>query len=76
MKILVTGARNFVGVPSEELARVFFPEVTMRMEYAPDMCPHTLDILARTLFLHTDPTRSRTDLDAMIEKVRQALSGL
>ncbi len=49
MKILVTGARNLVGVPSEELARVFFPEVTMRMEYAPDMCPHTLDILARAL---------------------------
>ncbi len=26
----VTDARNFVGFPSEELARVFFPEVTMR----------------------------------------------
>jgi len=27
--IYVTDARNFVGFPSEELARVFFPEVTM-----------------------------------------------
>ncbi len=28
--VYVTAARNFVGFPSEELARVFFPEVTMR----------------------------------------------
>ncbi len=28
--VYVTDARNFVGFPSEELARVFFPEVTMR----------------------------------------------
>jgi len=28
--VYVTDARNFVGLPSEELARVFFPEVTMR----------------------------------------------
>jgi hypothetical protein len=40
------------------------------------MCPNTLDILARTMFLYTDPTRSREDLDAMIEKVRQVLSTL
>ena len=28
--VYVTDARNFVGLPSEELARVFFPEVTAR----------------------------------------------
>jgi len=28
--VYVTDARNFVDFPSEELARVFFPEVTMR----------------------------------------------
>jgi len=43
------------------------------VEYSPDMCPNTLDILARSLFLYTDPTRSRADLDAMIEKIRQVL---
>jgi dTDP-4-amino-4,6-dideoxygalactose transaminase len=46
------------------------------VEYTPDMCPNTLDILALTMFLYTDPTRSREDLDAMIEKVRQVLSTL
>lgn len=30
--VYVTDARNFVGFPSEELARVFFPEVTMRQK--------------------------------------------
>ncbi len=44
--------------------------------YTPDMCPNTLDILARTLFLHTDPTRPRADLDALIEIIRRALSTL
>jgi len=53
-----------------------FKRAAVPVEYTPDMCPNTLDILARTLFLHTDPTRSREDLDAMIEKVHQALSGL
>ena len=38
--------------------------------YTKDMCPRTLDVLARTAYLYTDPTRSREDLDVMIEKVK------
>jgi dTDP-4-amino-4,6-dideoxygalactose transaminase len=43
------------------------------VEYSADMCPKTLDFLARTIFLYTDPTRSREDLDAMIDKVKKVV---
>jgi dTDP-4-amino-4,6-dideoxygalactose transaminase len=43
------------------------------VDYSADMCPQTLNTLARTIFLYTDPTRSREDLDAMIEKVKKAI---
>lgn len=42
------------------------------IHYAPDMCPRTLDILARTVFLRTSPTRPKADLMDMIAKVKQA----
>jgi dTDP-4-amino-4,6-dideoxygalactose transaminase len=42
--------------------------------YSEDMCPTTLDVLARTVYLYTDPTRARDDLDAMLDKVKAALS--
>jgi len=44
--------------------------------YTKDMCPRTLDVLSRTAYLHTDPTRPRADLDAMIEKVRRVAGNL
>ncbi|MCU0523132.1 MAG: DegT/DnrJ/EryC1/StrS family aminotransferase, partial [Anaerolineae bacterium] len=44
--------------------------------YTKDMCPRTLDVLSRTAYLHTDPTRSREDLDAMIETVRRVAGTL
>jgi dTDP-4-amino-4,6-dideoxygalactose transaminase len=44
--------------------------------YAKDMCPTTLDVLARTAFLYTDPERSREELDAMIAKVRKVAAAL
>jgi len=53
-----------------------YKRAAVPVEYSPDMCPNTLDILARTLFLYTDPTRPRADLDAMIETVRRVLSQL
>ncbi|MGC9468501.1 MAG: DegT/DnrJ/EryC1/StrS family aminotransferase [Anaerolineae bacterium] len=40
------------------------------IEYSKDMCPRTLDVLARTAYLYTDPTRPREELDAMIEKIK------
>ena len=53
-----------------------YKRAAVPVEYTPDMCPNTLDVLARTMFLYTDPTRSREDLDVMIGKVKQVLSEL
>jgi hypothetical protein len=39
--------------------------------YDKTMCPVTLDVLARTAYLYTDPERAREDLDAMIETVKK-----
>lgn len=44
--------------------------------YSADMCPVTLDVLANTVFLYTDPERSREDLNAMIDKVKRAAGQL
>ena len=44
--------------------------------YSTDMCPTTLDVLSRTIFLYTDPERSREDLDAMIAKIKSAAAEL
>ncbi len=44
--------------------------------YTKDMCPRTLDVLSRTAYLHTDPTRDPKELDAMIAKVRDVLEAL
>jgi len=44
------------------------------VEYSTDMCPNTLDYLARTVFLYTDPTRPREALDSMIEAVKKAVA--
>jgi len=40
------------------------------VEYSPDMCQTTLDILSRTAYLYTDPQRPREELDAMITNVK------
>jgi len=40
------------------------------VEYSPDMCQTTLDILSRTAYLYTDPQRPREELDAMIANVK------
>ncbi|MDF1514577.1 MAG: DegT/DnrJ/EryC1/StrS family aminotransferase [Anaerolineae bacterium] len=45
-------------------------------EYHKDMCPTTLDVLARTLFLYTNPERSETELYEMISKIKQAAAKL
>jgi len=46
------------------------------VEYTKDMCPTTLNVLERTVYLYTHPTRPREELDAMIDKVRQAAAQL
>jgi dTDP-4-amino-4,6-dideoxygalactose transaminase len=45
-------------------------------QYSDDMCPVTLDVLSRTLFLYTDPQRSVEELEKMIEKVKQTTKQL
>ncbi len=44
------------------------------VEYSMDMCPKTLDFLARTVFLYTDPARSRAELEALIETVKMCVA--
>ncbi len=44
--------------------------------YSPDMCPQTLDVLSRTAYLYTDPTRSPEELQSMIETVEDVLRTL
>ena len=45
------------------------------VQYSQDMCPRTLDLLARTLCLGTSPTRSKDDLMDMIARVKKAARG-
>jgi dTDP-4-amino-4,6-dideoxygalactose transaminase len=44
-------------------------------KYSMDMCPCTLDLLARSIYLGTSPTRSKDDLAAMISAVKRAAQG-
>jgi len=46
-----------------------FPGVDV--EYAPDMCPRTLDILERTVYFGTSVTRAKEDLSDMVAKIRE-----
>lgn len=46
------------------------------VQYTKDMCPNTLNVLSRTAYLYTDPTRSREELDEMITKVKRVLNGM
>lgn len=46
------------------------------VEYSKDMCPDTLSILERTVYLYTRPDRPREELDAMIAKVKTAAAKL
>lgn len=41
-----------------------------RMDYRPDMCPVSRDILARTVSLPNHPDRTDAELDALIQQIR------
>lgn len=41
--------------------------------YSKDMCPVTLDILARTVYIGVNPDDSNEKLDSLIEKIKSAL---
>lgn len=45
-----------------------------RQNYSVDMCPKTLDLLSRTVYLPMNPDATDCELDALIESVRKALN--
>lgn len=48
----------------------------LRIKYAPDMCPRTLDILKRTVFINLHPDWKRAHVGARIEACRKAAARL
>jgi dTDP-4-amino-4,6-dideoxygalactose transaminase len=50
----------------------FAENAECRTEYSKQMCETSLDILARTVFLVTHPDNTDGDVEAMIEKIREA----
>jgi len=42
-------------------------------DYTADMCPKTLDILSRTVYVHVNPDHTKAELDARIAAIRAAL---
>ncbi|MEJ5250823.1 MAG: hypothetical protein WHX60_02975, partial [Armatimonadota bacterium] len=45
----------------------------LRMDYTRDMCPRTLDILARTVFISLHPDWSEEEVTRRIEQCRRAV---
>jgi len=48
----------------------------LRTEYRPDMCPATLDILKRTIFVSLHPDMTEQEVDSRITACRKAGKGL
>ena len=44
------------------------------VSYDKGMCPETLSVLERTVFLGTRPDRSTEELEAQIEKIKEAVA--
>ena len=42
-------------------------------DYSPDMCPKSLDLLSRTVYIGVNPDETVADMDAKIEKVKNAI---
>lgn len=42
-------------------------------EYSKDMCPKTLDILSKVVYLSINPDWTKEELDAMVETIRKAM---
>lgn len=41
--------------------------------YTADMCPKTLDILSRTVYIHVNPDHTKAEMDTLIAAIRAAL---
>lgn len=44
----------------------------LNMNYSPEMCPKTLDILARTVYVYMDPDWTEQDIDQFVDTCRKA----
>ena len=44
------------------------------MDYRPDMCPNTLDLLARTAYVSVSPDWSDEDIITISDKLKKAVS--
>ena len=52
------------------------PHYSGDVEYAPDMCPNTLDILARTVAIATDPFWTQDEVAMLIHRLLDAAEAL
>ena len=41
-------------------------------DYTEDMCPKTLDILSRTVYIYLNPDRTDAEIQEIIEKCKNA----
>jgi hypothetical protein len=44
-----------------------------RPSYGPEVCPRSLDIMSRSVYVPLSPDATEAELDAKIEKIRAAL---
>ena len=44
----------------------------LQTDYAPDMCPRTLDLLSRTAYLMVNPDWNEADLEAVANVLKNA----
>lgn len=44
-------------------------------DYSNDMCPNTLELLSKAVYLYVDPDDTKEQLDIKIEKIKTALNG-
>jgi dTDP-4-amino-4,6-dideoxygalactose transaminase len=52
------------------------PHYRGEVEYAPDMCPHTLDILGRTVAISTDPFWTEDEVSGLIARLLDAAEAI
>ena len=43
-------------------------------DYREDMCPFTLDVLAKVVYINVNPDWTSNDMDSLVTKIRQAVS--
>ena len=52
------------------------PHYKAKVEYAPDMCPNTLEILSRTVAISTDPFWTQDKVDSLTDNILDAAQAM